>query len=113
MRSSRQRWGLAASLALLVGCGPPNPLAPPRPEPATMPATEGPPARDAAPGRVSAAVPAESSAETVRASVPERGPQGLTDLPLDGFLPALVSWPDTKRWPQPVLVAAHGAGDPA
>jgi predicted esterase len=28
-----------------------------------------------------------------------------------GFLPSLVSWPDARRWPQPVVLAAHGAGD--
>ena len=27
------------------------------------------------------------------------------------FLPSLVSWPDTQRWPQPLVLAAHGAGD--
>lgn len=44
---------------------------------------------------------------------PEQQARGLTELAVDGFLPALVSWPDVRRWPQPVLVAAHGAGDSA
>jgi len=42
---------------------------------------------------------------------PASPPRGLHPLPLERFLPALVSWPDAERWPQPVLVAAHGAGD--
>ena len=30
---------------------------------------------------------------------------------MEGFLPAFVSWPQARSWPQPTLVAAHGAGD--
>jgi predicted esterase len=42
-------------------------------------------------------------------------PAGLTDgtatLEVPGYLPSFVSFPRTDRWPQPTLVAAHGAGD--
>lgn len=40
-------------------------------------------------------------------------PSGTTELRMPGFLPALVSWPRAARWPQPLLMAAHGAGDSA
>jgi hypothetical protein len=38
-------------------------------------------------------------------------PPSTAELELEGFLPALVSFPATDVWPQPVVVAAHGAGD--
>jgi predicted esterase len=36
---------------------------------------------------------------------------GTSSLEVPGFLPALVSFPESGHWPQPTLVAAHGAGD--
>ena len=81
-----------------------------------MPATAGSRATDEAAGtpRVDVTVvSAEGSAEAPAGSLIEQGPRGLTEVPIDGFLPALVSWPETNQWPQPVLVAAHGAGDSA
>jgi predicted esterase len=40
-------------------------------------------------------------------------PVGTRPLAVPEFLPALVSWPEARHWPEPVLVAAHGAGDHA
>jgi predicted esterase len=40
-------------------------------------------------------------------------PSGTTELPVPGFLPSLLSWPRARRWPQPLLIVAHGAGDHA
>lgn len=56
-----------------------------------------------------AAGPRDAGAEL--APVSTAAPRGLVPLPLERFLPALVSFPEARRWPQPVLVAAHGAGD--
>jgi len=36
---------------------------------------------------------------------------GTSALEVPGFLPAVVSFPKNDRWPQPTLVAAHGAGE--
>ena len=58
----------------------------PEPEPAPEPESEPEPAREPA-------------------------PSGTTELPVPGFLPAVLSWPEAARWPAPTLVAAHGAGD--
>jgi hypothetical protein len=38
---------------------------------------------------------------------------GSVELPVAKFLPAIVSWPAASEWPQPLLIAAHGAGDAA
>jgi hypothetical protein len=68
------------------------------------------------PNKVSVApeVPAPSD-EASGVVVPSReaSPSGTTELPLPGFLPSLLSWPRARRWPQPLLIVAHGAGDHA
>jgi pimeloyl-ACP methyl ester carboxylesterase len=38
---------------------------------------------------------------------------GSAELPVAGFLPAIVSWPAASERSQPLLIAAHGAGDTA
>jgi pimeloyl-ACP methyl ester carboxylesterase len=54
-----------------------------------------------------------------RASAAPGGPRtdapaaGSVELPLAGFLPAIVSWPTASERSQPLLIAAHGAGDTA
>ena len=53
------------------------------------------------------------TAEPATAPAAEPAPKGIQPLPVAEFLPALVSWPEAEQWPQPVLVAAHGAGDNA
>ncbi len=63
-----------------------------------------------------AATPPEAAAIAGAASITPPTPpppSGTTALPLPSFLPSLVSWPQTDRWPQPLLIAAHGAGDSA
>jgi predicted esterase len=62
-------------------------------------------------GALGPPLPSAVAAPPPVAPPPAAAPSGTQPLPLAGFLPALVSWPDTQRWPQPVLIAAHGAGD--
>lgn len=55
-----------------------------------------------------------SSGRTASSAEPaQERPTGTRELPVPGFLPALVDWPRTASWPQPTLIAAHGAGDSA
>src|SRR5687768_3640288 len=44
---------------------------------------------------------------------PDAPVAGSVELPLAGFLPAIVSWPAASEGSQPLLIAAHGAGDTA
>jgi predicted esterase len=60
-----------------------------------------------------AAEPVSRAAAPAAAPASEPIPEGIQPLAVGDFLPALVSWPQAKQWPQPVLVAAHGAGDNA
>ena len=84
----------------------PRRLAAPAPPSATEPVPEGTAAAPATEPVSKAAVPATApSTEPI--------PEGTQPLPVGEFLPALVSWPEAEHWPQPVLVAAHGAGDNA
>ena len=41
---------------------------------------------------------------------PLTAPPSLVELPVSGFPPAVASFPTSASWPQPVLVATHGAG---
>jgi hypothetical protein len=43
----------------------------------------------------------------------EAAPRGTSELELEGFLPSLMSWPAAERWPQPVMLVAHGARERA
>jgi predicted esterase len=69
-----------------------------------------------APAKPGATKPAEAKPTAPEAAAPTSAPDGLSAdgtvaLELPGFLPSLVSFPRSGRWPQPTLVAAHGAGD--
>jgi predicted esterase len=62
---------------------------------------------------MSATAPVPKAAEPATAPATEPAVEGIQPLPVGEHLPALVSWPRAEHWPQPVLVAAHGAGDNA
>lgn len=102
-------------VALWAGCGQPTP-APSAPASATQ-AAPAPALAEGKPPEIPSASSAQtlggSPAEGAAASPSASSPRGLVELAVAGFLPALVSWPEADRWPQPVLVAAHGAGDSA
>jgi predicted esterase len=79
------------------------------------PGSEG---RDSAPAntmietsRAAAPGDASSRSEAARTPAEKSVANGLVTLPVPGLESAFVSFPRTTRFPSPVLVAAHGAGD--
>jgi predicted esterase len=118
------RGAAAALLLCCAGRGPSDtqPLVRPAPEATGVTARDlpaaahEPPGLHAHPPGVAATpkvpAPSDETSGTVSASG-KPSPSGTTELPLPGFLPSLVSWPRARRWPQPLLIVAHGAGDHA
>ena len=96
------------ALALLTACATSTPTphaAPPLPTPAPPVAVAEPP--EPVPRTISSTIPTGGPKE--EAPAPLAG-KPLIDLALASGEPALVSVPVGSRGPQPVLVAAHGAG---
>ena len=108
---TRRTEALAAAALLFCGCTEARPRAAATPSPAVAANTPtGIADARAVNGDRSKGEPRVSGGEAIPEAVHER-PPGLTDLDVPGFQAAVVSFPPSAAFPQPVLIATHGAGD--